>query len=157
VLAAGEGDSFLKSLIGEGQTRVEMPLGFEWSSRFGVRFKGSAAFKVAVHPHLSIGPISIDELTVRVAVPAENPPDAVVELGAGISGKLGPIEFLLQGIGLKVGLTFSDGNLGPLDAKIGFKPPNGVGLAIGGGGFKGGGFLIHDAEKGEYAGGLELE
>ena len=157
VLAAGEGDSFLKSLLGDGQSRIDMPLGFEWSSRFGVRFKGSAAFEVAVHPHLSIGPVSIDELTVKLAVPPEHPPDVVVELGAAISGKLGPIEFLLQGIGLKAGLTFSDGNLGPLDAKLGFKPPTGVGLAINGGGFTGGGFLIHDADKGQYAGGLELE
>ena len=157
VLAAGEGDSFLKSLLGEGQTRVEVPLGVEWSSRFGVRFKGSAAFEVAVHPHLSVGPVSIDEITVRVAVPPQNPPDVAVELGATISGNIGPIDFFLQGVGLKANLTFSDGNLGPLDVGLGFKPPTGVGLAIRGGGFQGGGFLIHDPEKGEYAGGLELE
>jgi hypothetical protein len=157
VLVAGEGDSFLKWVLRDGQTRIDTPLGFEWSSRFGVRFKGSASFEVAVHPHLSIGPVSINEVTVRLAVPPKSPPDVTVELGAGISGQIGPIAFLLQGVGLKTGLTFSDGNLGPLDVRLGFKPPNGVGLAIGGGGFKGGGFLVYDSDKGEYAGGLEIE
>ena len=89
ILAAGEGDSFLKSLLGDGATRIDMPLGVEWSSRFGVRFKGSAAFEVAVHPHLAIGPVSIDEVTVRLAVPPQNPPDVTLELGAGISGSSG--------------------------------------------------------------------
>ncbi len=157
VLAAGEGDSFLHSLLGSGETRIDMPLGVEWSSRFGVRFKGSAAFEVAVHPHLALGPISIDELTVRLAVPAQQPPDMTVELGATISGKLGPLQFFVKGVGLRVAMTFSDGNAGPFDIGLGFKPPNGVGLAIDGGGFKGGGFLVFDSEKGEYAGGLELE
>jgi hypothetical protein len=157
VLAAGESDSFIHSLLGDGETRIDAPLGVEWSSRFGVRFKGSAGFEVAVHPHLSLGPVAIDELTVRLAVPAQHPPDLLVELGATISGKLGPLQFFVKGIGLSAGTTFANGNVGPFDIQLGFKPPNGVGLAIGGGGFKGGGFLVFDSEKGEYAGGLELE
>ncbi len=157
VLAAGDGDSFLTSLLGDGETRIALPLGAEWSSRFGFRFKGSASFQVAVHPHLEIGPVTIDEVTVGLNVPAQSPPDVLLELGAGIAGKLGPLEFVLQGVGLRVGMTFSDGNLGPFDVRLGFKPPTGVGLAIDGGGFTGGGFLFFDSGKGEYAGGLELE
>ena len=53
-------------------------------------------------------------------------------------------------------MRFERGNAGPFDIALGFKPPNGVGLAIDGGGFTGGGFLIFDRAKGEYAGGLEL-
>ena len=55
-------------------------------------------------------------------------------------------------------LTFPgrDGNFGPLDLDVGFKPPNGIGLSLDGGGFKGGGFLYLDTPKGEYAGTLEL-
>jgi hypothetical protein len=157
VLAAGDGDSFIRHIVGDGETRVDMPLGAEWSSRFGMRFKGSASFEVAVHPHLSLGPISIDEVTVRLAVPSTRPPDAVLELGAGISGELGPLRFFVQGLGIQVGTTFAHGNVGPFDITLGFKPPNGVGLAIDAGGFTGGGFLIFDRDKAEYAGGLELE
>ena len=53
--------------------------------------------------------------------------------------------------------TFTKGNLGPLDVGLGFLPPTGVGLSLEAGGFKGGGFLIVDTDKGEYAGGLELD
>jgi hypothetical protein len=134
-----------------------MTLGIEWSRAHGIRFSGSGAFEVAVHPHLTLGPISIDEVDVRLAVPSPTPPDLQLEIGAVISGELGPLAFFVKGIGLTVGAEFEPGNLGPFGLGLGFKPPDGVGLAIDTGGFTGGGFLIFDPAKGEYAGGLELE
>lgn len=159
VLSAGQGDSFIKTILGSGESRVEMSLGIECSRSHGVRFTGSGAFEVSVHPHLHLGPIAIDEVTVRLARPSAPapPPDLRLDLGAGISGQLGPLAFFVQGIGLRVDATFSPGNVGPFDLDLGFKPPNGVGLSLDGGGFSGGGFLTFDEEKGEYAGGLELE
>jgi hypothetical protein len=157
VLTAGEGDGFIQKILGDGETRVEMTLGVEWSRSNGLRFSGSGAFEVALHPHLSLGPISIDEIDIRLAIPSPRPPDLRLELAAVISGELGPLTFFVQGIGIKVDAEFSPGNMGPLDLDLGFKPPTGVGLAIDGGGFTGGGFLIFDPDKGEYAGGLELE
>ena len=157
VLSAGAGDGFIQKILGPGETRVAMTLGVEWSRAHGIRFSGSGAFEIAVHPHLSLGPIAIDEIDIRLAVPSPTPPDLRLEIGAVISGELGPLTFFVQGIGLKVDAEFSAGNMGPFDLDLGFKPPNGVGLAISGGGFTGGGFLIFDPDKGEYAGGLELE
>jgi hypothetical protein len=157
VLASGEGDSFLRYILGSGESRVELPLGFEASKRHGVRFTGSGAFEVAVHPHLHLGPIAIDDVTVGLAVPTAHPPDVQLELGAGVSGQLGPLGFVVEGVGLRVAATFSPGNVGPFDLKLGFKPPSGAGLSIAGGGFSGGGFLNFDEAKGEYSGGLELE
>jgi len=157
VLTAGESDSFIQHIIGSGESRVAMTLGFEWSRRNGVRFTGSGGFEVAVHPHLHIGPVSIDDVTVRLFIPTPRPPDARLELGAGISVQLGPLAFFVQGIGLRLDATFKPGNVGPFDLSVGFKPPNGLGLSLDAGGFKGGGFLVLDSEKGEYAGGLELE
>ena len=54
------------------------------------------------------------------------------------------------GVLLKADLAFPDegGNLGPLDLDVGFKPPNGVGLSLDGGGFSGGGFLYLDIRQG---------
>src|SRR5207342_2524137 len=63
-------------------------------------------------------------------------------------------------MGMKTIWTFPDdrkGNLGPVNLEIGFKPPNGVGLSLDAGVVKGGGFLLLDYEKGEYAGALELD
>jgi hypothetical protein len=157
VLAAGEGDSFVKYILGTGESRIEMPLGVEVSKRHGVRFTGSGAFEVSVHPHLKLGPIEIAEVTIGLLRPPEQPPDLQLELGAGIVGQLGPLTFMVKGVGMRVKATFSPGNLGPVDLELGPKPPNGVGLSIDGGGFSGGGFLIFDEPKGEYSGGLELE
>ena len=47
-------------------------------------------------------------------------------------------------------------NLGLVDMDFGFKPPNGIGVTIDAKAIKGGGFLYLDADKGEYAGVLEL-
>jgi hypothetical protein len=156
VLDAGDGDSFIRKVIGDGKTEVTVPLGVDWSQANGLRFKGSAAFEVALHPHLHLGPVSVDDLTVKVAVPAGAPPRVQLEVGAGISGDLGPLKFMVTGIGLRTQITFTAGNAGPFGITLGFKPPDGVGLELDAGGFKGGGFLICDPDKGEYAGGLEL-
>ncbi len=157
VLKAGEGDSFIRTVVGDGETRIDMSLGVQWSSRFGVSFKGSSAFEVQIPTHLTIGPISISQVTVRLDVPSPRPPDMILELGADIGGKLGPLQFVVQGIGLSVNTTFADGNVGPFDIGLGFKPPNGVGLAIDAGVVQGGGFLSIDTERGQYAGALQLE
>ena len=156
ILAAGEADSFIRHILGDGQIKIDIPLGVEVSSRFGAHFKGSAAFEVGLNPHLALGPVTVDTLTVRLNVPQDPKPKVVLELGAGIAGDLGPLKFFVEGIGMRVETTFDKGNAGPLDISLGFKPPNGIGLSIDSGVFKGGGFLIIDAEKGEYAGGLEL-
>ena len=41
---------------------MEVPLGVEWTRANGIRFKGSAAFEVALHPHLQLGPVRVDEV-----------------------------------------------------------------------------------------------
>ena len=156
VIDAGDGDSFIRKVIGDGKTEVTVPLGVDWSQAGGLRFKGSAAFEVALHPHLHLGPVSVDVLTVPVSVPAGGPPSAQLEVGPDISGDLGPLQFFVRGIGLRTLVTFASGNAGPFGITLGFKPPDGVGLELDAGGFKGGGFLICDSDKGEYAGGLEL-
>jgi hypothetical protein len=155
VIDAGEGDSFIRSIVG-GKSSIDLPLGIEWTQANGIRFKGSAAFEVALHPHLHLGPIAVDDVTVKLAVPAEPPSRVQLEIGASIAGELGPLQFTVQGIGMRSEMTFAEGNAGPFGITLGFKPPNGVGLELDTGGFKGGGFLRLDPDKGEYEGGLEL-
>ncbi|MEP6689806.1 MAG: DUF6603 domain-containing protein [Gemmatimonadaceae bacterium] len=156
VLDSGDGDSFIQKVIGLGKTEVTVPLGIEWSQANGIRFKGSAAFEVALHPHLQLGPVRVDDLTVKVSVPSGAPPRVQLAVGASIAGDLGPLKFVVRGIGLRAEASFAPGNAGPLGISLGFKPPTGVGLELNAGGFVGGGFLDLDPEKGEYAGGLEL-
>jgi hypothetical protein len=156
VVAAADGDSFLRSIVGSTPAALDVPLGVEWSQDHGIRFKGSAAFEVVLHPHLQLGPVRVDNVTAKVAAPSDGPPQITLEVGADLSGKLGPLSFLVAGVGLRTRVIFEKGNAGPFDIALGFKPPNGIGLEVDGGGFAGGGFLVLDAGKGEYTGGLEL-
>ncbi len=156
VLSAGEGDSFIQKIVGDGETTIAVPLGVEWSNLSGFSFKGSGAFEVALYPHLSLGPIDIPELIVRLEVPSDPKPKLDLEVGANISGDLGPLSFSIEEIGLGVYLTFEHGNVGPFDIDLGFKPPKGVGLLIDAGVVAGGGYLYIDSEHGQYAGALQL-
>ena len=128
----------------------------EWSNLSGIRFKGSAAFEVSLHPHLQLGPLRVEVVTISLSVPSGGPPRISLKVTAGISGALGPLKFLVQGIGLATDVIFQPGNAGPFGIGLGFKPPDGIGLDIDAGGFIGGGFLILDEDKGEYSGGLDL-
>jgi hypothetical protein len=157
VLTAGEGDGFLQKILGSGETRVNAPVSIEWSSRLGLSFGGNDAFEVDFHPHLNLGPISIDDLSVQLGVPSPRPPDIVLGIGAGITARLGPLQAVVQGIGLQLETTFNSGNVGPFDLGLGFKPPNGIGLEIDAGEVQGGGFLYFDPPHGQYAGALQLE
>ncbi|HEU5077596.1 MAG TPA: DUF6603 domain-containing protein [Opitutaceae bacterium] len=156
VIAAGEGDGFLRTILGDTPVAIDVPLGFEWSQNNGLRFKGSAAFEVALHPHLHLGPIKVDEASLKLAAAPDDSSKITLDLGASLSGSLGPIQFALQGVGLTAALSLQPGNAGPFGIDIGFKSPTGVGLAIDAGGFVGGGFLNFDSAKGEYSGALEL-
>ena len=159
ILQASETDGFMRSILGSGQTTIDIPLGIEWSSTGGIKFKGGGGFEVAVSPHLCLGPITIDQLLIRLAAQLNPPPPGLkLELGANIKGDLGPLKFVVQNIGLRLEAQFKKGgNAGPFDISVGFKPPNGIGLSIDSGVIKGGGFLYLDFEKGEYMGALELE
>ena len=65
-----------------------------------------------------------------------------VEISAAVRAGLGPLTASVDRIGVTLRFSFPDngGNLGPVQLDAAFKPPNGVGLAIDGGGFAGGGF-----------------
>ena len=156
VINTANSDSFLKKIMGEGETKIPFVLGFEWSNKHGIKLTGGGGFEVAVYPHLSLGPISIEELVVRLRGEDSPKPALKLDIEAGIKGELGPLKMVIQGIGFSLTTIFERGNAGPFDIALGLKPPTGVGLSIEGGGFTGGGFLFFDNDKKEYAGGLEL-
>lgn len=155
VIAANDG--FLHRLIGDGEKKLDFSLTVEWSNRSGIKFTGGGGFEVATHPHLSLGPITIDDILIRLLGKTDPQPAISLETGANIRGTLGPLVVVVQNMGLSMNLLFDSGNAGPFDIQLGFKPPNGAGLSIDSGVIKGGGFLRLDPDKGEYMGALELE
>lgn len=159
VLAAGEGDGFLQTILGDGETKIDIPLGIDWSSKHGFGFRGSLNFEVQLHPHIEIGPLKIPDLRLSLTIvpaTATEPAKARIEGVITLEGQLGPLAFVAEGIGIQALFDFRQGNLGPMDLQLGFRPPNGVGLSIDAGAVSGGGYLFFDFEREEYAGVLQL-
>lgn len=156
VLAAADADGFLHTLLGDGETKIDVPLGVDWSSKHGFGFRGSMNFEVALHPHLQLGPIEIPDLTLSLGVPPGPEPKARLEVGLTLNGALGPLKVAVEEMGLGLYARFTPGNAGPLDLSLGFKPPKGVGLSLDAGAVRGGGYLYFDFDRGEYAGILQL-
>src|SRR5689334_4251962 len=149
-----DADGFLAKLLPDTMA-VDASLTVGLDSRLGVYFSGSAGLEVQIPAHISIGPIEIMSATIAVKPAAGAIP---IELGATLQGNLGPLQAVIDNVGLRIPLTFPahDGNLGPVNAALQFKPPNGVGLSLNAGVVTGGGFLYFDPDRGEYAGALQL-
>ncbi len=156
VLDASSGDGFIARLLPSGGLGFTTDLTLGVSHRDGFYFRGTAGLEISIPAHVRLGPVDVQGLTISAG-----PRDGAlpISLGATLKGDLGPVKAVVENIGLTATFAFKpdhDGNLGPIDLSIGFKPPNGIGLSIDAGVVKGGGYLFIDAARGEYAGALEL-
>lgn len=156
VIKADGADGFLSQLLPEEGINVGFDLTVGFSSTQGLYFGGSGGLEIQLPAHIQLGPIEITSALI-----AMKPKDGEfpLELAATIKGDLGVLKATVENIGLKAVFTFpkdGKGNLGPVNLALGFRPPNGVGLAVDAGVIKGGGYLFLDFDKGEYAGALEL-
>jgi hypothetical protein len=136
-------------------------LAFEWDSWEGVAVAfGPGIFSIAI----PINKTFFDAFTIMVlrATIEDNTggPGTWISIGMDASLTLGPFTGIVQDVGLRALVSNpgdSTANFGPLLIEnIGLKPPTGIGLSIDASGFKGGGFIFFDKDKGEYAGVLEL-
>jgi hypothetical protein len=155
VIEPEEGDGFLKKVLPEGGFEINTELAVGISSEHGFYFRGSGGLEIQLPTHIEIGPIDIQNIKIGMT-----PINGVfpIKVGADIGLALGPFAAIVEGIGVRADLEFpgSGGNLGPVDASIGFKPPTGIGFSIDSSGFKGGGFLSFDFDQERYVGALEL-
>ena len=154
VIRGNEGDGFLQKVLSGVQVDAKSAIGLGMSLRSGFSFRGGGKLAMDIGTHIDLGPVHLNGLRFALA-PTEH--DLVLEAGAVLKFDLGPLQAVVENMGLRASLAFTPGNLGPADLNVSFMPPNGVGLSLDAGGFKGGGFLRLDAERGEYAGALELD
>jgi hypothetical protein len=155
-LDTADSDGFVSTIVPGNGIGFSTDLAVGVSNRQGIYFRGTSNLEIAVPVHVSLGPIEVQGLTI-----AATPRDGTlpITLGATLKGALGPLTAVIENIGLTATFAFPpnhDGNLGPLDLQLGFKPPNGIGLSMDAGVVRGGGYLFVDADRGEYAGALEL-
>lgn len=155
VFKPGEADGFIQKIVPADGVGLGFDLAIGFSFLHGFYFRGSSSFELHLPTHFSLGPISLDGLTLGFA-----PKNGELPLSAGVTIKtsLGPMQAVVENIGMKVNISFpaSGGNLGFANLALGFKPPNGIGLSIDAAVVKGGGYLYFDFDKEEYAGILEL-
>ncbi|MDQ3483844.1 MAG: hypothetical protein M3445_00260, partial [Actinomycetota bacterium] len=155
VVSLGDGDGFLSKLPG-GVVEVPFELGLLADTEHGVRFDGGTGLKVDLPVAASLfGIFTIQYVALELKLAA----DPLLELRGGFSLKLGPFQASVDQVGAALNLAaltdgVSDAGIHEL---VAFLPPKGIGLALDMGPVKGGGYVYFDAEKGEYAGALELK
>ncbi|MEZ5217805.1 MAG: DUF6603 domain-containing protein [Ilumatobacteraceae bacterium] len=155
IIELGDGDGFLASLPG-GKIEIDLGLVFTADTSGGFRIEGGTRATASLPINSSLfGVFTVHHLDVALG-PSQSGRDAALEISGAFSLNLGPFKASVDRLGFLIDLGFQQGNLGVLDAAIGFKPPSGIGLALDAGIVKGGGYLYVDPVKGEYAGALEL-
>jgi hypothetical protein len=157
VIDLGEADGFLSTLFsGVGRLEADFGLTLGLSARSGLYFRGSTSLQILLPLHTQLGPIELQALLLTVGLDGSRLPLGV---GANIKAELGPLQAVVEEMGFNAVLEIKpnrDGNAGPVDFSWGFRPPKRVGLSLDAGGFKGGGFLSFEPERGRYVGVLEL-
>ncbi|GAA3953490.1 hypothetical protein GO495_31595 [Chitinophaga oryziterrae] len=156
-IGSADGDGFIAKLLASADIEGNFDLGLEWLASKGLRVKASGGIEIALPIHKQLGPLEID--TIYLALKILTDGTLSLEASAGFKAMLGPLSAAVERIGAKIDFSFSDSNsdkFGMFNVTPGFKPPNGVGLAVDAGVVKGGGYLFLDYDKGEYAGALEL-
>lgn len=153
VIQPGEGDGFLAQILSGINVEAEAKLGLGYSLLSGFYIQGGAKLAIEIPTHIELGPVHILSTKLALLLTSDK---LRLEAGANFKFDFGPLKAVVENIGLGADMYFREGNLGPVDMEVGFKPPNGVGLSVDAGVVKGGGYLYFDFEKEEYAGALEL-
>ena len=150
---SGDGDGFLAKLPG-GSIEVPFELGLIADTAHGVRFDGGTGLKVDLPVAASLfGVFTVQFIALELKLAS----DPSLEIRGGFSLKLGPFQASVDQIGTALDLAAVANGIGDIGDLVKFLPPKGIGLALDIGPVKGGGYLYIDAEKGEYAGALELK
>jgi hypothetical protein len=156
VIAPGDGDGFLQSVLPPNGARAEFDLGLAWTNTGGLKVHGAGGLDVTVPAGLSLGPVTVQSIHLGLHADGSGV-SAECSAIAGLS--LGPVHVLVDRMGLLANLAFpaGGGNLGPLgEGSLAFKSPSGLGLSIDAGVVTGGGFLGFDPAQSQYVGAANL-
>ncbi len=157
VISGGDGDGFVSSLIPKDGLRTDFDFGIAWSNVTGLAFHGAAGLDATIPLNVSVAGTFLIP-TAHVALQA-NDEDLSLEISASVGLALGPLEVLVDRLGVLALFDFSSGSgsAGVGDFSVAFKPPSGAGITIDAEGVSGGGFLEYDSAKSEYQGVLQLQ
>src|SRR5205085_8668786 len=98
VIAAGDGDSFLSSMLPANGLTAKFDLGLTWSSGTGFAFNGAAGLDATLPVEVSIGG-AVKLTSVHVGLTAGTS-GLQSEFSASISVSIGPIQAVVDRIGI---------------------------------------------------------
>jgi hypothetical protein len=173
-------DGFLSKVMPQDGIFYNFDAVVGWSSDQGLFFERGGSLEVAIPQNASIGPVSLKEIYLEATPPAGGTGSDGSSSGQGGNGggtqtaegtitiagaasaevTLGPVTATVKRMGVEADVSFpedKDGNMGPVDMEIGFKPPSGAGVSIDAGPVSGGGYLEFDPDNERYAGVLQLK
>lgn len=153
VIDGGDGDGFLQRVLSGVHVRAEASAAFGMTLLNGFTFSGGAKLALEIPAHIELGPVTIQALRLALAPASDR---IRLDAGAVFKFALGPLQVVVEDVGLRSDLEFHTGNIGPAHLDIGFKPPRGAGVKIDSPFVTGGGFLFFDSDKGQYGGVLQL-
>jgi hypothetical protein len=157
VIAPGDGDGFLRSILPAEGLQAKFDLGLAWSNERGLTFRGSGSLDATLPVGISIGGV-LTVPTIHLSLQAGET-GLTAEISASVGVSIGPVHTIVDRVGIAAAVTFPEagGNVGVADLDLHFKPPTGLGLAIDAPVVVGGGYLRFDPQKEEYSGMLELQ
>ena len=154
-----EGDSFITEALPLDGFEIAFGAALGWSLRDGLNLTANGPADIVIPVNLTFGPIKVPKLEIGFRPDADG---LRVPMSVAASAELGILRASVDGIGVSLELTRSDGSaglLGGYDLRFAFRPPTGIGFGIGSedGPISGGGYLSADHAAGEYAGLLDLQ
>jgi hypothetical protein len=155
IIDTTDADGFLADVLSGVNVQAGFDFNATWRPDTGLHITGGAQLEIDLPLHLDLGPVTLPTLYLIGGVAN----DAItLEVSVALGVTLGPIDASVDRLGMLGTLTFPQqgGNLGPANLALGFKPPNGLGIAVDAGLVTGGGYLSYDPSKGQYAGILQL-
>jgi hypothetical protein len=155
VIDTTEADGFLATVLSGVHVEAGFDFKMTWQLDTGIHFEGGAQLEIDLPLHLDLGPVAIPMLYLVAGADSSGVP---LELSVALTVTLGPITAVVDRVGMQGILSFPDsgGNLGPANLDIHFKPPNGLGISVDAGAVAGGGYILFDRDKGQYAGVLDV-
>ncbi len=156
VLRMEQADSFLGALVPFGGIGGEVSVALEWTNDGGLLLRGSGGLSIVVPLHLLLGAVEITECAIDLRLAHHK---LAGEITVSLNASIGPVSVNVErtGLGLELQSSAAGGNIGLMDALIGFKPPTGAGLSLATGPITGGGFLAFDEPNARYTGVLALQ
>jgi hypothetical protein len=155
VVAAGDDDGLLASILPGDGMNVRFDLGLQWSNTGGLRLRGSAGLDATL-PGASVGStLSISAVDVSLRAAGD---EIVSRVSAAVTVAVGPVGLTVAGVGFTAQLSFpsGSGNLAEADLGIDLATPTGIGISVGAPEVTGGGFLGYEPDSDRYSGALHI-